>query len=440
MISSHLELSPVLYNPPMSSTRNDRRLNVFQPPRIIDPELGIAVQELDNGRRILNMNVGLLGRIEVVDIPARVISPEEKELIERARESYRAMWQGENLIGRVIEDPFDGWHEDNPGYHTRHQIARVVSPDGKEKFVTNRKVAVDRRRQTEVPLYDDIEFWKVVDCGLQESIPFWTVLSSCLQNSGDANDAKPPIHKVAAISRTGIFPYEISARTELDRDQTAAAWALMQIAVTHSDGFKMMVCMLCDEFRDKVLTIKDPGSQNRTKLNFTRSGEILGFGPDRRLELDRSNPDVREHIFKFPGYWMNNEDWRDLLSALVSQRKIDQDDFKSACRDLLESQERVLIDDQVLVLLQQVLNSDELSDEGLERLVHLFSSSRFAKYMIPVINMEGPINSRLSGDELRSRILLEVRDGPRSSILIPPDWAETNHELLLAAKMKYHLT
>ena len=406
--------------------------------KIVDNELGIEVQELEYGRKKFEMDVGRLGKVEVLDIPANVITEDEWEVIDLARRSYRHMWGGIQTIHKIEEDPFDGRPPHDQEYLTSHQIASFISLDGRRKIVTNRKVTINPNREVMPRLYDDIEFWKVVDKQNGSQLSFWEVLSSNLESSIFSDHNLPPELQIAAISRTGVFPYTPYEKDEEDHDETAIAWAMMQIATTYQDEHVFFVCQLCEEFPEKVHNIMNPEDGVITKLEFTKTEDILGFSPQMRLRLDRSNPYVQAHLLEFPGYWLEGESLFRLLVSLVNRDKLSANDFISVSSSLHGSDEKNLLQNHSLALLERSLSEKDLSRVDLEDLLKLFTKPRFSKYLIPLINAEGNINPSLEAEELRQSILQVVDERPYSSTLIPVRWQGSAKNLLRVAKSKYN--
>ena len=91
--------------------------------KVIDSDLGIEMRELGDGRRKFEMDVGSLGRVEVLDIAGTVITEDEWRLINLARDSYRQVWGGGKTLARISEDPFEGRPPCDGLYSTTHQIA-----------------------------------------------------------------------------------------------------------------------------------------------------------------------------------------------------------------------------------------------------------------------------------------------------------------------------
>ena len=357
--------------------------------------LPISHKNLSGGRKLYTLAIPNLGLFEALDIPATSLTDQEWRLITLARQSYAKIWGGANVYRKIENDPFDGRPPHNAQYPTTHQIAKYVSPSGREKFFTNRKVTLNPGS----PLFDDIVFWQV------SQTPLWDFIKKKLK--------APPEFQIAAISRTGTYPYSVRDKSELDHDITAISWTLMQVATTQADNHTYFSCQLCAEFQDRVLTISTP-DHSLTKLNFSKTPDVLGLAPSQPVKLDRTNPYVRDHIFNFPGYWTNNSDLFTLLSNLAADSRFSLPDFSGIVSRLPIT-----------------------APAGITDLIKLLTRPRYCKYLIPLINHPGQINPRLTGDQLRQGILDYVGDGPFSSTLIPKNWRQSALNLLQSAFAKY---
>ncbi len=388
--------------------------NLVESVKLIDHDLGITLEELRGGKKIFRMEFGGLGRVEVIDIPANVLTSDEIDLIDLARRSYKRMWGGKVSISHIAEDCFDGKPPYDDLYKTTHQIAIFETFDGRRKVVTNRKVEINPSAEDTPPLYDDIVFWEVVDQDNKKA-----PLSDFLPKN------------VAAISRTGIFPYSPLIKDEVDHDITAVSWSMMQIATTNMDRNTFFVCMLDREFPERIHNIKNPGDGSVARLDFTNTSTILGIPAESKIQLDRTNPYVQAHLFEFPGYWLDGGGLSKLLKGLAADSKLSVTDFLDSCLDLSESDERPLLSDESASILEELLVNRTLTFQKFEKLIDLFTKPRYCKYLIPLINHND------KGQDLRNEILSHVAERPFSSTLIPSMWEESAKRLLRAAKKKY---
>jgi len=123
---------------------------------------------------------------------------------------------------------------------------------------------------------------------------------------------------------------------------------------------------------------------------------------------------------------------------LVNRDKLSANDFISVSSSLHGSDEKNLLQNHSLALLERSLSEKDLSRVDLEDLLKLFTKPRFSKYLIPLINAEGNINPSLEAEELRQSILQVVDERPYSSTLIPVRWQGSAKNLLRVAKSKYN--
>ena len=406
-----------------------------QVPKIIDRDLGIVMTEMEGGRRKFELKVGLLGHAEVLDIPAISMSKMEWKTINLARNSYARMWGGGTTIGKIKEDPFEGFLPYNSQYLTTHQIAIFRSFDGREKIATNRKVALNPESPVPPPLFDDIVFWNVVNLKTQERIPLSEILSKYVQKKASSQTKAPEI-RLAAISRTGTYPYSPREKSVHEHDMLTIAWTMMQIATTYENDNTFFSCQLGETFQDEVLTITDTDGKFN-KLDFTKTEDVLGLDKEWQIKLDRDNPYIQSHLLEFPGYWLDGNSLNEFLNGLFEQDKLASADFISPSSAILSSDESGLVKGQELMMLERVLSGNNLDQFDLLNLTRLFTKPRYCKYLIPLFNKEGYINSNLHGNELRAGILTEVAERPFSSTLIPSQWRESALNMLRVAENKY---
>ncbi len=393
---------------------------------VIDPDLGITLERFPNGCKKFSLDFGSFGYAQVYDIPAATITNSDRDTIVFARGSYLRMWGDHtNTLQLIMEDKYDGFPPNDQQYLTRHQIGTFTSPDGSQKLVTNRKVAINPKSLTTPGMYpdifDDIAFWQVENQTTGERSPLLDTIAAHLQES--------PYPRLATISRTGTRPYTVSERDETEREKTAIAWAMMQVATTHEDDHAFFACMLCEELQTKVLSIRDPGTNQPVMLDFTKTADTLNLGPNYRLVLDRQLPYVQNHLLEFPGYWTNNDSLHTTLTALIQQGRLTVADLSPAAAWLLSTEESALLSPEQTALIIKVATADSLllDPANLAPAVSLFTKPRFTKFLIHT----------LAQPKLRHPILDQVQDGPFSSLFTPKNWGKSVKQLLAVAKTKY---
>jgi hypothetical protein len=423
----------------------------------IEDKLGVIHQQGTGGRRGLKFNIGSM-TVSAVEIPADVLTDEERGVIEVARGSYLSMWGGNSFKQVVERDKFDG----GPGtaYNTYHYIARVSAPGEEDKIITKRKVYLDQTRyQTEFPkasleslIPDDIAFWVVQDRAKAQRDSLWHTLKNYFEQKGIPVDAiNDPRLKIPANSRTATYPYEVGSRDQRQKEKTPIGFSAIELLLADNPEDYFIACQLCPEFRDKVLTVVDKNSQI-VGLDFPKTETALNLPLNKSLSLNNRDKYVLKHKLKFPGYWINNEGAAAVMINLASAGKlgikdlypvltqlysdpIDEAGRDKLTRDLL-SVGLTNVRKPELFFLRQY-NSEKERSEPLPKLIKFLTSSRYFKYFVHTLSQRTPINESLTSNELRYRLIYEAGDGPFSSFLTPSDWLASNLNLLLAAKDKY---
>lgn len=411
--------------------------------------LDITMKEIGEGKRRFELTIG--SRIFQVDeIFAPNLTQHEINEIQKARESYLKMWGNGAYV--IKEDAFDNFHSHRGHLATHHYIARVISPGEPTRIVTMRKVALATDYPhgfSEYGFPDDVVMWTIVDNEGSQS-PLWKKIKIHLQGLG----YNQPEMEIAAISRTGVWPFEVEGRTtELQRETTAIAFSLIQCAAKYHDSHALWICQLCDEFRTRVHTLTVDGQVYM--LDFSPSAQELGLPPDLRIILDKTNPEVWYFMTHFPGYWKNNAEAASFFKQLISEGKLLLTDLIPAVESLLAGETRRAISGRFFkeAISQDLLDEDILEDltcnlvnsiynkvfstKDPSKVIEILVSSRNFKHLIPLINSPGMINQRLSGEELRKQFIQNVADGPYSSLFKPDVWVESAKRLLFAAKQKY---
>src|SRR5258706_7228077 len=142
---------------------NDMDFVVPGEKQYIDRELGITVCELGDGRRKFEMDLGRLGKVEVLDIRGSSMTDDKWDEIEAARESYALVWGGNGTIQKIKEDPFDGRDPFDREYVANQHIATFTAPNGDERIITHRKVVINPEADSLPQLFDDVAFWNILD-------------------------------------------------------------------------------------------------------------------------------------------------------------------------------------------------------------------------------------------------------------------------------------
>jgi hypothetical protein len=379
---------------------------------------GIARRELPKGQRVLEMSFGPM-TVQVVEIPASVMPREEWKHIQRSRMSY-GMWGGKKTLDRVVEDPFDGLALDSL-YNTYHYLATITAPGRASKYLTMRKVGMKPRAKAvnggmDTMLPEDVTFWQVHDQASGGRRPFAQVLRDVVCAGRFGSPSVDAALQICAINRSGTYFAESPDLLPMSKEGTAIAFALIQIAVTDRDDYALFVNQICLEFQEKALSIRDMDDR-LVMLDFARTGDTLQLPPEQCLRLDNGNASVREVKLCSPGYWVDNTGAARVIKALAGAGRLSLDDLAPACRELSCSGAEI--------------------PASFEKVVDLLVQPKNFRYLIELMHTRGNLNARLSGDELRERLIHEAGDGPFSSTLVPGRWRRSALDLLSAAHEKY---
>jgi hypothetical protein len=360
-------------------------------------DLGIRIETFEDGRRLLEMDIGE-GILKVSEIPGASMTEEEWTIIQFAREAYSKMWGGNSASETIKQDPFDGLESDSP-YITHHYIGQVCIPGVEPRFITMRKVRFNPEAINFPTPPDDGSFWQVVNknTGCRESL--WNYI---VNNGTDSIN-------IAAISRTGTHPYRVRSATPIERDRNAIAFAGIQVLAAEKGTSDYFICQLCQEFQTDVLSIEDIYGE-RVMLDFARTQDTLNFPPELELGLDIQNPHVRQVKALFPGYWVDGEGTTQIINQLLALDHLSIYDLQEA----------------LLRATEEFPNIQSKADNN--GLIRTLTNPLYFKYLIPLIK---------ANRELRELLVDEVKERPFSSTLIVANWRKSAEKLLAAAKEKY---
>jgi hypothetical protein len=405
--------------------------------RLLDQQTAISITQYANERRELQMDVGALGIVTVLESPTAALTDEEWRHIMDARGSYGHMWGGRPNLTGIEEDPFDSRGECARLYNTIHYIASIRTPGKKDKFLTMRKVAVNRAAikpgmlDTMPALVDDVSFWKVRDTTKGIERPLSEVLKRYVERKYHKEPyASPTDLPIAGLSRVGTLPYEIDPnRDRNDRNRSAVVFALIQVAASEGDSTNVLyMAQPCEEFRSTVFALRRPDN-SRVELAYRRTAQTIGLPVDNwDIVLDRNNPTVRKLMCNFPGFWLDNATFAKIMHMMLGDGALRAADFHGPGQELLNSPDALLLKDEQISLLRRIIARRALSSYEMELLAFMFANARFAKYLTSLIERH---------DELRRRIYTEVGDGPYSSTLVPRELLRSALYLLSAAKEMY---
>lgn len=412
---------------------------------LAEQRLAVEVAHREADKRELVLNIGPMA-VKVIEIPAAGLNDEEWSTIQAARQSYFAMWGGNSHKGEIEEDPFDGREEDSP-YTTHHYLASVDMEGEPTKFITMRKVIIRPDWKGEpATLPDDLSVWSVRDRARQQEYPLWDVVLG-LKGTDESVRQQGGL-RVAAISRTGTFPYDAEEKKEIQRERTAVAFAAIQLLAadtqTEEECPHFLSCMQCPEFPNKVLSIYDK-TGNLVKLDFATTESTLALPPEYDVVLDNDNPKVQMLKTRFPGYWQNNETAATVLMQLVMQGRLRGNDLLKKPYALLVADISQATDGEKLsklkatmpILKENIIDATPEELALVESFLRLLTKSRNYKHAISLLTTEGKISPNLTGDELRDELIRRAGDGPYSSLLKPDMWRSSALNLLLHAKEKY---
>ncbi len=407
------------------------------PPPLLALRTGIALQPLPHGRRILTLDLGLLGVATVLESPAPALTSAEWQCIIAARESYRHMWGSSDKVADTQDDPFDGRGAFAHLYHTTHYIATVVTLGKPDKIITMRKVAIHPNalppQATDAlpALVEDVGFWQVHDSGAGTAQPLGTVLQGYLEREQGLGPYPSPAHlPIAALSRSGTLPYERHPeRHRDDRNRTAVAYALIQVAALLGDHATVFYAVqICEEFRTRAFALHLSGD-SRVELDYPPTVHTLGLPADRTVvRLDRANPVIRWLLLNVPGFWLDNADLARLLAEMLDTGSLGGVDFAPASAELLASPDAVRLQPAQATLLQRLAGQEALTLPEVQAGARLLATPRLTKYLIGLLH---------TYDVLAARVLTDVGDGPYSSVLEPQRYWQSVLRLLRAARELY---
>jgi hypothetical protein len=380
---------------------------------------GIERHHLAQGRRALTFSVGDM-HFRVLEIPASVITSGEWYHFQRARQSYAKMWGDTRLLECILEDDFDGRAPNSP-YDTYHYLAQVAVRGRGVKYLTMRKVGFRERSAgnhfdgTLPRLPQDISFWQVRRGSFDQVRSLADVLRECFRQGKFGSPLIDGPLQTCAISRTGTYTSGLTGSLPIDRESSGIALALIQVAATDHDAHSLWISQLCVEFQEKALSVRDVAGQ-LVMLDFAKTSVTLGLPPTDRLCLDNRNPEVRELKLQNPGYWLDNPGAAKVLKGLAHDGLLTADEFPPTCG---------------------LRHGGSAIPGGLEETIDLLVQPRNFKYLLDLIHTPGSINRRLSGEELRHRLITEAGDGPFSSTVVPRTWRRSALKLVTAAQEKY---
>jgi hypothetical protein len=370
---------------------------------------------LGNGRFKLECAFSKLS-VVVLAIPAEAITPEEKLLLNRTRDSYRRMWgTGFSQVGES-EDVFDGYGANSAYYKTFHYIATAAYPAKVTKIFTMRKVSLKPAFDITVqPFFDELTIWKTVNRFTGQEEALWERLKKYL--------ASPkPETAIATINRMSTYPYgeDLSlslADKLLYKDFGAIAHALLQIAAFSEAEEELCFCTMCSELEEKFTTFNS--QTGKLKLAFQRTANTLNIAPTGQLVLDNNLREVRHLKLNYPGYWLDNEQ-----AAKVFEKLLNQGLLNLAV---------------LLPILKRIKGTDKVEAEQAENgeIARFLTNSRNFKYLIPLLNSDEAITAGLSGAELREQLLAGGGDGPFSCAFKPAQFVQSGLNLLQEAYQKY---
>jgi hypothetical protein len=400
--------------------------------------LGGSIYQDAPGRRELRLSVGSM-HVRVLEIRSDELTFEEWKTIQTARDSYAAMWGGGNdSIGEVQEDLFDGRGLQRVPYTVWHYIATVTSAGEEDKIITMRKVyypllSYGERDEmnpevvlhwVEAYLPDDISFWEIVNHQTGTVHSLWEELR--------ARESRR-LFDFCAISRAGIIPYVVATKDERTREKSGIAFAAIQLLAAHGSTGDFMFAQQCEELPKKVLRMVDIKGQD-VVLDFSPARQTLGLTARQPLRLNRGHPAVIHHLASFPGYWVDNTLAIATVTRLVQEGKASKEQIQRAWERLrlhALAQEEVMrkllkdIQNDVAILSESDLPTD--IENGEEQIIALLTKPRYFKYMLPLEE----------NSALYHGVVYESGDGPYLAALLPEAWERSAQHLLRKAQEKY---
>ncbi len=374
----------------------------------------------------------------MLESPARSLRRDELAGIERARRSY-GMWGD---ASRAVQwDALDGLT--GGGYDTRHYLAKVRDlADESGKVVATRMVrllpAALTARQRARPhglLSSDVAWWETT-----EGEPLWPHLRRYARQLAP-RDRHAPL-RVASIGRIATWPHGEGERPSRKRERTALAFAAIQLLATTDPTHLAFTIVLCTELPDLVLGITTTGGHRLTPA-FPPAAQVLGLPG---LRLNRRLPEVQEHLWRYPGYWLDNDSAADRLREALDVGLVGLGDLQDAfqgiqCQATVEERERIA---RVRIgIVDPVMTEEEAREVAagfrvarpprFDRAKHhrdlgrVLTWPRYARHLVPLLEERPGLRAHM----------LQAGDGPFCSILTPSTMAVGARALLLAAGRKY---
>jgi len=288
----------------------------------------------------------------------------------RAREEYWRKWGQIPLTDELDERAFV-------------DVCWVVYPDLDDfttEGLTMRTVLLDHI-SAEEPLPDDLRFF-VDSRGLS--------LFELLVNKLYGGREELARRKTAMASRVAAIRSSEGRRNQY----TAEAFAAIQVLTAlraRAIGIDIFVNTMRRDMEEKVLAL--PGGEYYDHI---RTEDVLGMQKGG-LRLNRTDPYVLDHLYRYLGYFTNTRDFVDLIRKLMSQGKIEKNSLWE-----------IGVDPDRLELLKPI------------------DLTRF----IPLVLHEGLITPFLSGGELRELIRTRVGDGPISCTMTTDQRLRVGMEIL----------
>ncbi len=395
-------------------------------------------EEEESARRWLELQVGSALDIQVLESPARSLRPAELEAIDRARCSY-GMWG--DAVPAVQWDALDGLT--GGGYDTRHYLAKVLDrADGSCKVVTTRTVRLVPEamtaRQRAHPhrlLSSDVAWWET-----PEGEPLWTHLRQYARRLAPG-DRHAPL-RVASLGRVATYPHGEGERPPRKRERTAFAFAAIQLLATTDPTHLAFTIVLCAELRDRVLGIRTPKGAYLVPA-FPPAAEVLGLSAVR---LNRQLPEVQEHLWRYPGYWLDNDDAAGRVQEALEMGLVRPEELADAF-DAIHRQatpeEYEALRRMRIGIVDPVMTPEEAREvtagERVARpprfdcmkyhrdLGHVLTRPRYARHLVPLLETHPALRA----------LVLQAGDGPFCSILTPSTMAQDARALLIAGSRKY---
>lgn len=384
--------------------------------------------DIPGQRRELRLQVGSV-TVAVIEISGRDIADREWRAVQLARRSFPAMWGCGELAATFAEDAFDGRGGNASLYDTRHYLAWVRDGGGPTKLVTARKVilradALDAERRANAGdlLPADFRYWRVRTTG--GYVPLWDLVKAYARNLAP-DDASAEL-RVASMGRVATFPYG-RRQTAAQRENTAIAWAAIQLLAARDDGSLLYVRTIRPGFQDRVLVVRDADGKT-VRPPFVRTEDVLGLPPGS-VGLDNDAALVREHKLAAPGYFIDSADAARILAELLDEGSLTLVDLRPAIGRLIKGESAGTASRMLLDLGAPVGPPDHV------QLAEVLTRPRTFKYLIPLLGGVDRL-SRMPGDELRRRLVEETRDGPFSAALLPDSVVAGAQDILEAAERK----